>query len=122
MTPSTHPPTALAASPTAPDADCQRPIGGLCRQHYLTALGYLFAFFSTVRVLAYLPTLWAVVQSGDSSQHSLLTWLTWAGANVTMAAWLYEQQGQRWNSAVTVNLVNATMCIATFVAIWALRM
>jgi hypothetical protein len=39
-----------------------------------------------------------------------------------MAAWLYEQQGQRWNRAVTVNLVNATMCIATFGAILALRM
>lgn len=91
------------------------------RQHYLTALGYLFAFFSTVRVLAYLPTLWAVVQSGDSSQHSLLTWFTWAGANLTMAAWLYEQQGQRWNRAVGVNLVNATMCIATFVVICAMR-
>jgi len=91
------------------------------RQRYLTALGYLFAFFSTVRVLAYLPTLWAVVQSGDSSQHSLVTWFTWAGANLTMAAWLYEQQGQRWNRAVAVNLVNATMCTATFVVICAMR-
>lgn len=110
-----------AADSTDPDGPCRRPGGGLGRQRYLTSLGYLFVFFSTVRVFAYLPTLWAVVQSGDSSQHSLLTWFTWAGANLTMAAWLYEQQGQRWNRAVTVNLVNATMCVATFVAIWALR-
>jgi len=112
----------LAASSTDPNGLGQHPSGGLGRQRYVTTLGYLFAFFSTVRVFAYLPTLWAVVYSGDSSQHSLLTWFTWAGANLTMAAWLYEQQGQRWNRAVTVNLVNATMCIATFVAIWALRM
>jgi hypothetical protein len=92
------------------------------RQRYLTVLGVLFAFFSTVRVVAYLPTIWAVVKSGDSSQHSLVTWLTWAGANLTMAAWLYEQQGQRWNRAVVVNLMNATMCIATSVIIAALRM
>jgi len=92
------------------------------RQNYLTLLGYMFALFSTVRVLAYLPTIWAVVQSGDSSQHSLLTWFTWAGANLTMAAWLYEQQGQRWNRAIAVNLVNASMCVATFVVIWAVRM
>jgi hypothetical protein len=37
---------------------------------------------------AYLPTLWAIHVSGDSSQHSLWTWATWFGANVTMAAWL----------------------------------
>ena len=92
------------------------------RQNYLTLLGYMFALFSTVRVLAYLPTIWAVVQSGDSSQHSLLTWFTWAGANLKMAAWLYEQQGQRWNRAIAVNLVNASMCVATFVVIWAVRM
>jgi hypothetical protein len=91
------------------------------RRNYLTILSCLFAFFSTMRVLAYLPTLWAIVQSGDSSQHSLLTWITWTGANLTMAAWLYEQEGQRCGRAVAVSLVNATMCVATFVAIWALR-
>jgi hypothetical protein len=104
-------------SPTGPQADrCG------ARSRYLTTLGCLFAFFSTARVLAYLPTLWAVVQSGDSSQHSLWTWFTWAGANLTMAAWLYEQQGQRWSRAVAVSLVNATMCIASFAVIAALRM
>jgi hypothetical protein len=111
----------LPGGPVERDAAAASPARATLRQHYLTVLAYLFAVFSTVRVLAYLPTLWAVVQSGDSSQHSLVTWFTWAGANLTMAAWLYEQQGQRWTRAVAVNLVNATMCVATFVAIWAVR-
>ena len=110
----------LAAHSTAPTPDSRR-ADREARSHYLSALSCLFAFFSTMRVLAYLPTLWAVVQSGDSSQHSLFTWFTWAGANLTMAAWLYEQQGRRCNRAVAVNLVNATMCVTTFVVIWALR-
>jgi hypothetical protein len=91
------------------------------RQRYLAVLTGLFTLFNTVRVVAYLPTLWAIVQSGDSSQHSLWTWFTWAGANLTMAAWLYEQQGQRWSRAMAVNLANAAMCTATFVVIAALR-
>ena len=119
LTPTTNPD--LPGGPVERSAAAAGPTRAALRQHYLTALGYLFAIFSTVRVLAYLPTLWAVVQSGDSSQHSLVTWFTWAGANLTMAAWLYEQQGQRWTRAVAVNLVNATMCVATFVAIWAVR-
>jgi len=57
---------------------------------YLAVLTWLFTLFNSVRVLAYLPTLLAVFNSGDSSQHSLLTWLTWVGANATMAAWLFE--------------------------------
>ncbi len=121
MTPTANTIDDLPAGPAPEQAAAPGPARAPLRQHYLTALGYLFAFFSTVRVLAYLPTLWAVVQSGESSQHSLLTWFTWAGSNLTMAAWLYEQQGQRWNRAVAVNLVNATMCIATFVVICAMR-
>jgi hypothetical protein len=41
---------------------------------YLAVLTWLFTLFNSVRVLAYLPTLLAVFNSGDSSQHSLLTW------------------------------------------------
>ena len=33
---------------------------------------------------AYLPTIWAIHRSADSSQHSLWTWCTWLGANLTM--------------------------------------
>ena len=60
----------------------------------------------------YLPTLLAIFTSGDSSQHSLLTWVTWVGANATMAAWLYEHNGRRLNRAIAVNSCNSLMCLA----------
>jgi hypothetical protein len=60
-----------------------------------------------------LPTLVLIVEQQNSSQHSLLTWCTWLGANLTMAGWLHEHNGRRFNRAVAVNLVNAAMCAAT---------
>jgi hypothetical protein len=83
------------------------------RKAYLTLLTWAFTLFNSVRALSYLPTLWAIHASGDSSQHSLVTWLTWLGANVTMALWLYEHNGQRCNRAVMVNVGNAVMCLVT---------
>jgi hypothetical protein len=80
---------------------------------YLRVLTWAFTLFSSVRMLAYLPTIWAIVQSGDSSQHSLWIWCTWLGANATMAAWLYESTGQRVSRAVAVNVGNAMMCGVT---------
>ena len=91
------------------------------RQAYLAALTWAFSLFNTVRVLSYLPTMWALYRSGDSSQHSLWTWLTWLGANVTMAAWLYENNGQRMGPAVFVSLGNASMCTAMVLLIVVLR-
>lgn len=91
------------------------------RPRYLTVLAWSFALFSAARLVAYLPTIWAIWSSGDSQQHSLLTWLTWAGANVTMAAWLYEHDGRRLTRSVAVNACNAAMCVATSVLIVALR-
>jgi hypothetical protein len=82
------------------------------RVGYLAVLTWAFTLFNSVRVFAYLPTLWAIYETGDSSQHSLWTWCTWFGANLTMAAWLYEHNGQRVNRAVVVNVSNALMCIA----------
>lgn len=90
---------------------------GPARRRYLQWLAWSFTLFNTVRVAAYLPTIAALVRSGDSSQHSLWTWLTWLGANATMAAWLYEHNGQRMNRAVAVNIGNAMMCLTTSVVI-----
>lgn len=87
------------------------------REHYLLLLTWAFTFFSSVRVLSYLPTLVLIVQQQNSSQHSLLTWLTWLGSNLTMAGWLHEHNGRRFNRAVVVNLVNAAMCAATVAVI-----
>jgi hypothetical protein len=95
--------------------------GARPRTSYLTALTWAFTLFNSVRMLSYLPTMWAIQASGDSSQHSLWTWCTWLGANVTMAAWLYEQNGQRLSRAVAVNLGNAAMCTATVALIAAHR-
>ena len=92
------------------------------RDCYLGALGWTFTVFNSIRVLAYLPTAWAIFTSGDSSQHSLLTWLTWFGANLTMAAWLYENNGQRADKAVAVNACNACMCLLIAALIVAERM
>lgn len=88
---------------------------------YVTVLTWAFTLFNFLRVIAYLPTLWAIQASGDASQHSLFTWLTWLGANLTMAAWLYEQQGRQLSRAVVVNACNATLCAAICGVIAAVR-
>lgn len=80
---------------------------------YMALLTWLFTLFNSVRVLAYVPTLWTIHASGDSSQHSLITWAIWLGANATMAAWLYEHNGRRLNRAIAVNIGNAAMCLCT---------
>lgn len=88
---------------------------------YLQFLTWTFTLFNSVRVFAYLPTLWAIYASGDSSQHSLLTWLSWFGANATMAVWLYEHNGHRMDKAIAFNIGNATMCLGTSVLIMVYR-
>ena len=82
------------------------------RSPYLRLLTWAFTLFNTLRLFAYLPTLVAIQTSGDSSQHSLWTWCTWLGANLTMSAWLYEEAGRRPTRSVAVNLGNALMCAA----------
>lgn len=95
----------------------QTSVGSSTRRAYLTLLPCAFALFSSMRVVAYLPTLWVIHTSGDSSQHSLMTWCTWLGANITMAACLYEQNGCRANAAVLTSLSNAAMCTGAVVLI-----
>lgn len=87
------------------------------RALYLSVLGWAFTLFNSVRVFSYVPTLMAIHASGDSSQHSLWTWCTWLGANLTMAMWLYEHNEQRVSRAVAVNLGNSAMCGATVLLI-----
>lgn len=111
----------LPADRPVTDPEATGPARSAFRRQYLLVLGWAFTLFSTVRVLAYLPTVWAVVQSGDSSQHSLWTWITWAGANATMAAWLYETQQQQLSRAAVVSAVNAAMCVLTLLTILAYR-
>jgi hypothetical protein len=91
------------------------------RSRYLQFLTWAFTLFSSARLLSYLPTIWAIGASGDSSQHSLWTWGIWLGSNLTMALWLHEQNGQRWTRAALVNVVNAAMCAATLTVILVFR-
>lgn len=108
-------PTRLATPVKVPPA----PAG---RTMYLRVLTWTFTLFNSVRVLAYVPTTWAIYQSGDASQHSLWTWCTWFGANLTMAAWLHEQNGQRMTRAAAVCACNALMCGATSLLILIYRL
>lgn len=105
---------AMSAVPTAPQPAMPRSL-------YLSVLTWAFTLFNSVRVLSYLPTMWAIHLSADSGQHSLWTWASWLGANATMAGWLYEHNGRRLDSAVAVNLCNAGMCLATLLLIVAYR-
>lgn len=91
------------------------------RQLWLLLLTWAFTSLNTVRVLSYLPAMWAIWQQRDSSQHSLLTWGIWFGANLTMALWLREHNGQRMNGAAWVSAGNAAMCGITLVLILAFR-
>lgn len=100
---------------------CETTAAEPTRAAYLSVLTWAFTMFNSVRMVAYLPTIWAIHASGDSSQHSLWTWCTWLGANAPMAAWLYEQNGRRLGRAVIVNAGNATMCAVTVVLIAAHR-
>ena len=88
---------------------------------YTTLLNWTFIVFSSSRLLTYLPTLWAIHTSGNSSQHSLLTWGAWVGSNLSMAAWLYEQNGRRCNKAIVALCGNSVMCAAACVLIVAYR-
>lgn len=107
--------------PAMHDATVAGPAAGGVRRLYLVWLEWAFTLFSSVRVLAYLPTIWAIHSAADASQHSLWTWLTWLGANATMAAWLHEHNGRRVNKAVLVNAGNAAMCALTALLIVAHR-
>ena len=83
------------------------------RHRYLRLLSAAFAVTSSTRLVSYLPNIWAIHASGDSSQHSLWTWLTWLLSNVVMATWLYEESGRRATKAMVVTAGNAVMCLAT---------
>ena len=106
LPPPVHAPWSPAPATVAPAADN----AASARQIRLQLLEWAFTLFSAARVLAYLPTTWAIMQCGDSRQHSLWTWCTWLGANATMAAWLHVHNGQRARKAVLVSAGNAVMC------------
>ena len=104
--------TRLPPSSTAPSAP-------RWRAWYLRGLTWAFMVLTTARLLAYTPTVLAILQTRDSRQHSLWTWLIWVGANLTMALWMYENNGHQMDKAIGVWLANAVACGATAaVIVW----
>jgi hypothetical protein len=95
---------AQAGRPLAPPAQQRRWADSL--------LDWAFTGFNSLRVFAYLPTLWAIHTSAGSGQHSLWTWCIWFAANLTMALWLARRDGWRLSFAAVVNGANAVMCAA----------
>lgn len=80
---------------------------------YRRSVEIAFALFSSTRLLTYLPTMFVIYASADASQYSMLTWLAWVGSNASMALWLFENNGRRFDKAVVVSIGNALMCLAT---------
>ncbi len=80
---------------------------------YVRLLNGAFVAFSSTRLVSYLPNIWAIHTSADSSQHSLWTWGAFLGSNAVMSAWLYENNGRRVNKAIAVTAGNAVMCLVT---------
>lgn len=100
-----------AARPARPGAPSRR----------LVLLGWAFTVFNSLRVLAYLPTIWALHDTRSSDQHSLWTWTVFLGANLTMAMWLHAQGDRRARGAVLASSANAVMCVAVVVLILVYR-
>jgi hypothetical protein len=86
------------------------------RAVYVALLGGAFAFFNTVRLATYLPTLWTIHESGQSDQHSLVTWASWMLANLSTALWLVEKSG-RVDGVAALSFGNALMCAAVLLLI-----
>lgn len=102
---------AVAAAPLVgapPVLAAPRVAGALYRRLLLWA----FTTFNVLRLFTYLPTMWAIHQSARSDQHSLITWIGWTLANLTMALWLFERSGHKLDGAVAVNVGNALLCAA----------
>lgn len=81
------------------------------------AVAVAFELFGWARLVAYLPTLWAIHASADASQHSAATWLVWLGSHVATALWLHERGSGRTDRAIAMLLANAGMCSATLLLI-----
>ncbi len=78
-----------------------------------------FVLSNGARLLAYVPTLWAIHASGNSGQHSLWTWTTWLVSNITMAWWLCDRRPGPPDRAALVSVGNAVMCsLAVVLILW----
>ncbi len=89
---------------------------------YLTALAWAYVFWNSVRILTYLPTLRMLLKPGASAEHySVTTWASWVCSNGTLALYLFETSGHRFDSLVLLNTGNTIMCFLTCMLILRLR-
>jgi hypothetical protein len=80
----------------------------------------LFAVFSSVRVVSYLPQIWRVAQdTNGASAISYATWSLWTGANVATAFYAVVNLGDRW--LATVSSVYAACCVCVIALTFAKR-
>lgn len=98
---------------TAATANADTPVAATAREPLdVSLLAWVFGLFGVLRIVAYLPTLHSIHASGGADQHSLFSWVTFLGANLTMAMWLHRGNGGRVDRAVLLNALNAVMCAA----------
>jgi hypothetical protein len=72
----------------------------------------LFALFSSVRVVSYIPQILRVAQdSNGASAISYATWGLWTGANVSTAFYATVNLGDRWLSAVSSIYAACCLCV-----------
>lgn len=94
-------------SPPAPERSAQR----------LRWVNWIFSACSTARVLAYLPNLVSIWQSGNSDQHAMSTWVILAASNAATAWYLQETNPGRRCRVVWVSLANTAQCLLTLAVI-----
>ena len=95
--------TRLPPSSTAPSAP-------RWRAWYLRGLTWAFMVLTTARLLGDPPAGLAMLQTRGSRNHSVWTWLIWVGANLSIALWMYENNGHQMDKAIGVSLANAVAC------------
>lgn len=78
---------------------------------YDLVLTAAFVGFNTFRVVTYLPTIAKLRRLRSAREHSVLTWVAWCLANVTMALKIQHETGDWLSSMVLLNMGNAVMCV-----------
>lgn len=80
----------------------------------------LFAFFSSVRVVSYIPQILCVARDPNgASAISYATWGLWTGANVSTAFYAVANLGDQW--LATVSAVYAGCCVCVILLTFAKR-
>jgi hypothetical protein len=89
---------------------------------YLNCLTWMFLFWSSARILTYVPTILKLLRPDASARdYSLATWICWVMSNATFGLYLYEQSGRELNILALVNAGNTLMCLLTSILIFRLQ-